>query len=88
MDVLREKIFFLGIFFGQFPSRSERPSYTALLDIPKNRFDRKHPTFVFLKYLLYLNICEENRNAIKFICSGVRPAEWFWQKIKKDYASR
>ena len=26
--------------------------------------------------MLYLNICEENRNAIKFICSGVRPAVW------------
>ena len=67
----RWKNIFLGIFFGQFPSRSERPLYTALLDIPKNRFDRFGPTFVFFKYLLYLNICEENRNAIKFICSGV-----------------
>jgi hypothetical protein len=65
--------------------------YTALLDIPKNRFDRKNPTFVFFKYLLYLNICEENRNAIKFICSGVRPAEyttvvweWRWRGVGVD----
>ena len=71
------KKYFFGNFFGQFPSHSECTPYTALLDIPKNRFDRFGPTFVFLKYLLYLNICEKNRNAIKFICSGVRPAEHF-----------
>ena len=67
------KKYFFGNFFGQFPSNTVCTSYTALLDIPKDRFDRKHPTFVFLNY--YLNICEENRNAIKSYCSGVRPAE-------------
>ena len=47
MDVLhvREKMF-LGNFMGKFRSSTVRALYTALLDIPKNRFDRKHPTFV------------------------------------------
>jgi hypothetical protein len=45
------------------------------LDIPKDRFDRFGPTFVFLKYLWYLNICEKNRNEIKFICSEPPAAE-------------
>ena len=61
---------FFEVVFGQFPSRPGRALYTALLDIPKNRFDRFGPTFVFFKYLLYLNICEKNRNAIKCYCSG------------------
>ena len=59
-----EKIFFWEFFLD-----------SSLLDIPKNRFDRFGPTFLFFKYLLYLNICGKNRNAIKFSCSGVRPAE-------------
>ena len=39
---------FLGSFFGQFPSSTVRSPYTALLDIPKNRFGLFCPTFVFL----------------------------------------
>ena len=47
------KKYFFGIFFcGHFPSNTVCTPYTALLDIPKNRFDRFGPTFVFLKYLL------------------------------------
>ena len=42
---------FLGISFGQFPSRSQRALYTALLDIPKNRF------IDLVQLLCFLNIC-------------------------------
>jgi hypothetical protein len=40
--------------------------YTALLDIPKNRFDRFKPTFIFFKYHYILNILWKIGNAIKY----------------------